>query len=102
MNGRKIARTSDEAYAESQLVSSKGGGMEDDQMAAVLSRLDTIIRLLAHQVAGDHDTLETKAIALASAGMRPKEIAAICGTTAGSVSVRLAVSKRKRRVKGRR
>lgn len=73
--------------------------MDDATTAAIFARLDTIIRLLAHQVAQGHDTLETKAIALASAGLRPKEIATICGTTAGSVSVRLANSKRKRRTR---
>lgn len=68
--------------------------MDNAKLDELSGKLDTIIRLLGHRVAQDHDTLETKALALSAAGLRPKEIAAICGTTAASVSVRLAVSKK--------
>jgi hypothetical protein len=59
-------------------------------------KLDTIIRLLGHQVSMQHETLETKATVLSSTGLTPTEIASICGTTAGTVSVRLAEAKKKK------
>jgi len=71
--------------------------MDKQGVEHLMSRLDTIIRLLAHQVSQAHETLETKAAVLSSLGLRPKEIAAICGTTAGTISVRLAESKKRGR-----
>lgn len=61
----------------------------------ILERLDILIRLLGHQVAMGHETLETKALTLSTAGLTPAEIAKICGTTPGTVSVRLTEAKRK-------
>lgn len=71
--------------------------MDDAELSKISAKLDTIIRLLAHSIAQHHDTLETKALALSSAGLGPKEIAEICATTAGSVSVQLARARKKRR-----
>lgn len=69
--------------------------MDDDKTSELLSKLEVITNLLAHLVAQEHETLETKSIVLASAGLKPKEIALVCGTTAGTVSVRLAEAKKK-------
>jgi DNA-directed RNA polymerase specialized sigma24 family protein len=72
---------------------------EDDAAALqeISAKLDTVIRLLAHQVAAQHGTLARKAQALSSAGLGRSDIAAVCGTTANTVSVRLAEAKRKPR-----
>lgn len=59
--------------------------------------LEVIKNLLAYQVARSCDTLLDRVVALAAAGMKQGEIAAICGTTPGSISVRLAEAKRKKR-----
>jgi CRP-like cAMP-binding protein len=61
----------------------------------ILEKLDTLIKLLGHQVAVSHETLETKAVVLSSLGLQPAEIANICGTTPGTISVRLAEAKKK-------
>lgn len=74
--------------------------VDENQFRELLTTLDTVKRLLAHQVAQAHETLETKAAVLATLGLKPKEIAVICGTTPGTVSVRLAEAKRKSRKKG--
>jgi DNA-directed RNA polymerase specialized sigma24 family protein len=71
--------------------------MEEQRIEQLIAKLDTITRLLAHQVSQAHETLETKAAVLSSLGLKPKEIAAICGTTAGTISVRLAEAKKKNR-----
>jgi len=63
-------------------------------------KLDTVIRLLASQVGAQHETIESKAVALAAAGLGPSEIAAVCGTTPNTVSVALSKAKR-RSAKGR-
>jgi hypothetical protein len=70
---------------------------EDNQ---VVEKLDIAIRLLAHNVAMQHETLESKAVALTAAGLKPAEIAKICGTTPLTISVRLAEAKRRARRKG--
>jgi DNA-directed RNA polymerase specialized sigma24 family protein len=73
---------------------------ENEQVgAALLERVDMLIRLVAHQVALAHETLEMKAVVLSSLGLKPADIAKICGTTAGTVSVRLAEAKKKARAK---
>ncbi len=68
----------------------------------ILERLDILIHLLGHQVAMDHETLETKALTLNSLGLAPAEIARICGTTPGTISVRLAEAKKKGKHKPKR
>jgi hypothetical protein len=68
---------------------------DDEKFDLLLGKLDVTMRLLAHLVAQQHDTLETKALALSSAGVRLRDIATVCGTTSGSVSVRLAVGKKR-------
>lgn len=61
----------------------------------ILEKLDTLIKLLGHQVAVRHETLGTKAVVLSSLGLQTADIAKICGTTPGTVSVRLAEAKKK-------
>ena len=61
----------------------------------ILEKLDILIRLLGHQVAANHETLETKAVVLSSLGFQPADIARICRTTSGTIRVRLAEAKKK-------
>jgi len=58
-------------------------------------KLDIIIRLLAQQIIAQHETIETKAVALRSSGIMPAEIAKICGTTPNTVRVALTLGKKK-------
>lgn len=67
----------------------------------ILVKLDTIIKLLGHQVAVSHETLETKAVVLNSLGLQPSDIATICGTTPGTISVRLAEAKKRGKQKSK-
>jgi DNA-binding CsgD family transcriptional regulator len=71
--------------------------MDSEQRAwhELSDRLDTITRLLSYLVAIEHDTLEKRALVLSSLGLQPSEIARICGTTANTISVRLAEAKKK-------
>ena len=79
--------------------------MKQDKNAddLILEKLDTVIKLLGHQVAASHETLETKAVVLNTLGLQPADIAVICGTTPGTISVRLAEAKKKgkRKTKGK-
>ena len=65
----------------------------------LVDKLDLLIRLVAHQVALQHETLESKAVVLSSLGLKPSDIAKICGSTPGTISVRLAEAKKKDRKK---
>lgn len=67
----------------------------DRAVAEITEKINLLIRLIAHQVALQHETLETKAVVLSSLGLKPADIAKICGTTPGTISVRLAEAKRK-------
>ena len=60
-------------------------------------KLDTLIRLVATRVIADEENQADKALLLRRAGIGPKEIASICGTTAKSISVGLARAKKKRK-----
>ena len=72
-------------------------GDKDKVLSEISNKLDTIIRLLGHQVSSQHETLETKASVLNSIGLTSGEIAKVCGTTPGTISVRLAEAKKKRK-----
>lgn len=57
-------------------------------------QLDTIIRLLALSIISDSESLRESAVLLQRAGIAPKDIAALCDTTANTVSVALSTAKR--------
>lgn len=63
----------------------------------VLGKLDIIVHLLAHLVAAEHETMETKAFTLNSLGLKPTEISKICDTTPATVNARLADARKKRK-----
>ena len=71
--------------------------MDDKQAKELLASLESIKRLLAHQVAQQHETLELKAVALAACGLMPKDIATVCNSTPNAVSVKLSAAKRKKK-----
>lgn len=60
----------------------------------VSEKLDTIIRLLALSIISDSAPLRENAVRLQRAGLAPKDIAALCDTTANTVSVALSGAKR--------
>jgi DNA-directed RNA polymerase specialized sigma24 family protein len=57
-------------------------------------RLDTVINLLALNAVSDLSSLREKAVVLRRAGLAPKHIAALLGTTANAVSVSLSTRRR--------
>lgn len=63
-------------------------------LSRIEAKLDTLIRLLALSVASDNHSLKDRAVRLQRAGMTPKDIAALCGTTPNTVSVALSAAKR--------
>jgi DNA-binding CsgD family transcriptional regulator len=67
------------------------------EASATEEQLATIIRLLALSAAPDTLSLKERALRLQKAGMGPKEIAMICGTTPNTVSVALSAAKRAKR-----
>lgn len=58
-------------------------------------KLEILIRLVAMELADHREVLGEKAVLLRRAGIGPKEIAAICGTTPKTISVALAQAKKK-------
>ena len=77
----------------------KGQG-DETVVAGVLSRLDRIITLLAAGIAVDKTQRERIRL-LSSAGLAPKDIAEVLGTTANTVRVALTGIRRSRRGRGR-
>ena len=67
----------------------------DDAETKILNKLDIVIGLLGQIVASKHETQVTKAVALSNAGLSAADIAKICGTTAGTISVALTNAKKK-------
>jgi len=70
-----------------------------ESLKAIEDKLDIVIRLLAVQVADQREGLQSKATTLSSAGLQPKTIAQLCGTTPNTVSVSLSAAKRKKKTK---
>ena len=70
-----------------------------DEVGGLETKLDTVIRLLALTVAPDTLSLTERAVRLQRAGMAPKDIAELCGTTRNSVSVALSGAKQKKNKK---
>lgn len=69
---------------------------KSDTADTIEEKLDVLIRLAALQLARNEETLEARAMLLSRAGLRPTEIAKLCDTTLGSVSVRLAEARRRK------
>ncbi len=68
--------------------------MDDKQFKVIVSKLDVLIRIIA--LTNTKDLTSTDKISLLSqAGLAPKEIAEIIGTTQNVVNVRLSQMRRK-------
>ena len=70
---------------------------EDRDLSRIEAKLDTVIRLLALNVAVGDGTLKDRAVRLQRAGLAPKEIAELCDTTPNTVSVQLSKAKAEKR-----
>ena len=68
---------------------------EIGQEADIAAKLDTLIRLFALLAAPEELSLTERAIRLHGAGLAPKEIGQICGTSPHNVSVLISDAKRK-------
>lgn len=68
--------------------------MTDDAFERLDRKLDLIVRLLALGAVADMSSMKDKAVRLQRAGMTPKEIAALFGTTPNTISVALSTAKR--------
>jgi DNA-binding CsgD family transcriptional regulator len=77
---------------------------QESKLSRIEAQLDTLIRLVALSILPDGLSLKDRAVRLQRAGLAPKEIADLCGTTANTVSVALSAAKREgkaRRKSGR-
>jgi hypothetical protein len=64
-------------------------------LSRVEAKLDVLIRLTALSVAPEGLSLKERALRLQRAGMAPKDIASLVGTTSNAVRVALSGAKRK-------
>lgn len=74
--------------------------MSKDTLATsddVSARVNILINLMALNVTAQLSSLKEKAILLNRAGLSPKEIASLFGTTPNTVSVALSTAKKTRR-----
>jgi DNA-directed RNA polymerase specialized sigma24 family protein len=71
---------------------------DNHDLSRIEAKLDTMIRLLALNVAVGEGTLKDRAVRLQRAGLAPKEIAELCDTTPNTVSVQLAKAKAEKRL----
>ena len=69
----------------------------EDGFSRLEEKLDTLIRLTAITVMSGQNTLKEKAGTLNRAGLSPKEIALLTGSTANTISVLLSAAKREAR-----
>jgi DNA-directed RNA polymerase specialized sigma24 family protein len=72
---------------------------EQDGIARLEAKLDTLIRLMALNLLSDTQSVRERAVLLSKAGLPPKEIAALCDTTSNTVSVALSVAKKDAKTK---
>jgi DNA-directed RNA polymerase specialized sigma24 family protein len=56
-------------------------------------KLDILIRLVAMGLASDNHSLQEKAVRLQRAGLPPRDIAVLCGSTPNAVRVALSTAK---------
>lgn len=66
----------------------------ENELSRLEEKLDTLIALVAMSVASENHSLVDRAIRLQRAGLTPKLIAALLGTTPNTVSVALSKHKR--------
>lgn len=71
----------------------------DRDVTEIKAKLDVIIRLLAANAISDDRSVKDNALKLSRAGLAPKEIAELLGTTANTVSVSLSTSRKGKKSK---
>lgn len=64
--------------------------IDDSILNQIATKLDVLIRLLACNSISQEATIKENAVRLSQAGLTPKEIASILGTTSNTVSVALS------------
>jgi DNA-directed RNA polymerase specialized sigma24 family protein len=67
---------------------------DDEPLRGIEDKLDVVIKLLALNIVSDARPLRENALRLQRAGLAPRDIAALCGTTPNTVSVLLSTAKR--------
>ena len=72
--------------------------MDEKTRDAVVSKLDTIIKLMVLLTKGDCSLTEQMGL-LSAAGLQPKEIAETLGTTPNAVRVTLSTMRKQKRKK---
>ena len=68
--------------------------MSDELLSEIAAKLDTLVRIQALLSVRGVETQKDKIISLQGAGIRPKDIASILGTTPNTVNVALAKHKK--------
>jgi DNA-binding CsgD family transcriptional regulator len=68
--------------------------MTEDLLSEIDAKLDTLIRIQALQSVRGMETQKDKIVFLYGAGIRPKDIASILGTTSNTVNVAMANHKK--------
>ncbi|HWA00060.1 MAG TPA: hypothetical protein VG841_07065 [Caulobacterales bacterium] len=67
---------------------------ESERHSDLIERLDVLIRLQAHTLVAHVEGQKEKTLRLHNAGLKPKVIAEVLGTSANSVSVTLSKSRK--------
>jgi len=66
---------------------------DQNELANIERKLDMLIRLVAMSLASDNHSMQEKAVRLQRAGLPPREIAVLCGSTPNAVRVALSTAK---------
>jgi transcriptional regulator len=67
---------------------------QDALLTDIKQTLNTVMRLMALHLTDETESLQKKAMALKRAGLGPKDIAGILGTSSNNVSVALNAAKK--------
>jgi hypothetical protein len=65
----------------------------ENEFSNIERKLDTLIRFVAMGLASDNHSLQEKAVRLQRAGLLPRDIAVLCGSTPNAVRVALSTAK---------
>jgi hypothetical protein len=75
---------------------------DSSESSRIEAKLDTLVRLVALTLISDDQSIKETAVLLKRAGLEPREIAELCGTTRNTVSVALTNAKNGKTGKKRR
>ncbi len=74
----------------------------ENEFSNIERKLDTLIRLVAMGLASDNHSLQEKAVRLQRAGLPPRDIAVLCGSTPNAVRVALSTAKHAKKTRKKR